>query len=357
MTRVRLLLIEDDDAHARLIDERLRDEREVDLIACCESLADGIGRARELGPGGLDAVLLDLGLPDSDGIATVRDFHIAMPRLPIVVLSGQRDVAVAIEAMRHGAQDYIVKASGDSSQISRSLRLAIERKRLADIEQMLVGVVSHDLRVPLQTIVLACDMLSAETGDPPAAVGHARRAALRATSLVNDLLDATRARLAGVLPLDRAVADVAAVVDQVIDDVRLLYPRRKILADVEGPARIRADAKRIAQVVHNLLGNAVQHSPSSSEIRLALHGEVDHVKLTVHNHGTPIPSDLRARLFEPLERASRERSPQHSIGLGLFIVHEIVRAHGGTISVESNLELGTTFRVALPVTGEAADPA
>jgi signal transduction histidine kinase len=357
MTGLRLLLVEDDDAHARLLQERLRGDREIAAVTWSASLDDAIARVIELWPGELDAALLDLGLPDSEGIATVRDFHAAAPRLPIVVLSGQRDMAIAIEAMRHGAQDYLVKTGGDASAlIARSLRLAIERKRMQDVEQMLVGVVSHDLRVPLQTIVMACEMVIAEREAPPPAVVHARRAALRATSLVNDLLDATRARLAGVLALDRSDTDIAAVIHQVVDEVRLVHPRRRIAVDCEGPVEMSADARRIAQVMQNLLGNAIQHSPAQSDVRVALRRGAGRIELTVHNLGTPIPRDLQARLFEPLERASYLRSHDHGIGLGLFIVHEIVRAHGGVIGVDSSPELGTTFRVVLPLAPPSEDP-
>jgi signal transduction histidine kinase len=345
---IRLLLVEDDEAHARLVTERLRDDAEIEVVACCESLDAAIARARDPGGDDFDAALLDLGLPDSEGVATVRDFHSAAPRLPIVVLSGLRDVSLAIEAMRHGAQDYVVKTAGDGQLLVRSLRLAIERKRLQDIEQMLVGVVSHDLREPLQTVLLACDLLDAHRAQPPEVVMRARRAAQRATSLVHDLLDATHVRLAGVLPLELSTANISAIIQQVIDDARLLHPQRTIIADLEHTVSLLADGKRIAQVVQNLVGNALQHSPPRSDIRVTMRGHPDSLEIAVHNTGSTIPLPLRMQLFEPLKRASNNKSPEHSIGLGLFIVREIVRAHGGTISVDSTDEHGTTFRVTLP---------
>lgn len=346
MSAIRTLLVEDDEPHARLIRERLRATPEIEIVATCESLAEATAQVRELAPRGLDAVLLDLGLPDSDGIETVHAFHAAAPRLPIVVLSGQRDVAVAVEAMRHGAQDYILKSAGDAANLSRALALAIERKRLADVEQMLVGVVSHDLRGPLQTIVLGCDMLLREMPDSRHA-NAIRRAAIRATTLVNDLLDATRARLAGVLPLELAEVDLAAVIEQVVEDARLAYPKRSIEVVLADRTPARGDPRRIAQVVQNLLGNALQHSPSASPVKVALAREPRHVRIEIHNAGSPIPEAVRQRIFEPLERATASGDPRHGIGLGLYIVAEIVRAHGGTIEVESGGH-GTTFRVRLP---------
>jgi signal transduction histidine kinase len=357
MKPIRVLLVEDDGPHARLIAERLRDVPELELVATCEALAEAIARARELGPRGLDAVLLDLGLPDSEGGDTVRAFHVAAPRLPIVVLSGLRDVGTAIEAMRHGAQDYLVKSAGDAAELSRALRLAIERKRLQDVEQMLVGVVSHDLRGPLQTIVLGCDMLLGEQpGSRHAAV--IRRAALRATTLVNDLLDATRARLAGVLPIEMSDLDLVTVIEQVVEDARLAHPRRSIELALELGERVsaRGDGKRIAQVVQNLLGNALQHSPPASAVRVSLTRRPQWFELVIHNHGAPIPEALRQHMFEPLERASGDRDAQHSIGLGLYIVSEIVRAHGGVIQVDSDGQRGTTFSVRLPALPSSPAP-
>ena len=347
MRPLRLLLVEDDAPHAHLIAERLRDVPDIKLVATCEALADAIARARELGPRGLDAVLLDLGLPDSEGVDTVRAFHVAAPRIPVVVLSGLRDVGAAIEAMRHGAQDYLVKNAGDTAGLSRALHLAIERKRLQDIEQMLVGVVSHDLRTPLQIIVLGCDMLLEEQpGSRHGAV--IRRAALRATSLVNDLLDATRVRLAGVLPIEISDRDLASVIEQAVEDARIAYPRRSIELELADRAPSRGDGKRIAQAVQNLLGNALQHSPTTSSVRVSLSCQPQCFELAIHNHGAPIPEELRQHMFEPLECASSDCDSQHGIGLGLYIVSEIVRAHGGTIRVDSDGQRGTTFCVRLP---------
>lgn len=341
MSELRVLLVEDDGPQARLIVERLRADDGVRVARVCDSLLEAASVVGQ----GFDAVLLDLGLPDSEGIDTVVALHHAAPRLPIVVLSGQTDVALAIEAMRHGAQDYVVKATADARLLGRALRLAIERKRLQDTEQMLVGVVSHDLRTPLQTIALGTELMLKEEPDNRHAA-TVRRAALRAIALVNDLLDATRARLAGVLPIAVADVDLSALIEQCVDEARALYPRRVIETRIAGGIRARADGKRVAQVVQNLVGNALQHSPEATPVQVSLVSDGATLTLAVHNRGTPIPTELRGNIFEPLERATTERS--HSIGLGLYIAAEIVRAHGGAIDVHSDAETGTTFQVSLP---------
>lgn len=356
MTALRALLVEDEPAFARLVRERLVGNDDLTIVVVAETLEAAIDSARSEGTR-LDLAIVDLALPDSEGVTTIAEFHRAFPRLPLVVLSGQRDVSVALEAMRHGAQDYILKSAASADALARAAKLAVERKRLQDTEQMLVGVVSHDLRGPLQTIHLACEVLLA-TAQPQqvGALQRAQRAARRATTLVNDLLDATRARLAGILPLDVASVDVGKIIEHVVDEYRELHPGRTFDVDVSGATFAVADGKRLSQVVGNLLGNAIQHSPSSSKVAVSVRGDDSSIALAIENAGKPISAELRARIFEPLERAEAAKSePTHSIGLGLFIVREIVRAHGGTIDVTSSDNGLTRFSVWLPSQPPARD--
>lgn len=356
MSALRALLVEDDPAFARLVRERLAGSEDLTIAFVAESLEAAIETARAEG-NRLDLAIVDLALPDSEGVGTISDLHRAVPRLPLVVLSGQRDVTVALEAMRHGAQDYILKNAASADALSRAAKLAVERKRLQDTEQMLVGVVSHDLRGPLQTIHLACELLLA-TAEPHqlGALQRAQRASKRATGLVNDLLDATRARLAGILPLEVASVDVGKIIEHVVDEYRALHPARIFDVDVSGVTFAVADGKRLSQVVGNLLGNAIQHSPSSSKVAVSVRGDDSSIALAIENAGTPIPAELRARIFEPLERAEAAKAePTHSIGLGLYIVREIVRAHGGTIDVISSDNGYTRFSVWLPSQPPAPD--
>jgi signal transduction histidine kinase len=192
--------------------------------------------------------------------------------------------------------------------------------------------------------MLGCDMLRRDNNSPRIDAIH--RAAVRATALVNDLLDATRARLAGVLPVDIVECDLTAVVRDALDETRVLYPNRTIDAQLPPTAIAKADPKRIAQVVTNLVGNAIQHSAASVPVRIAIRAHGGGHELSVHNTGA-IPPAVRQRMFEPLEREGDEGTG-HNIGLGLYIVSEIVRAHGGTISVDSDPARGTTFSVQLP---------
>jgi sigma-B regulation protein RsbU (phosphoserine phosphatase) len=164
--------------------------------------------------------------------------------------------------------------------------------------------------------------------------------------MIGDLLDLTRARLAGSIPLKRRPADLQRVCEEAIMEGRAGHPDAVLRLETNGDLRGEWDADRLAQVVSNLVGNAVQHG-SGAPITLTTQGQADSVTLAVHNGGPPIPPDLPPFVFEPLARGRVEGAP-HSIGLGLFIAQAIVVAHGGDIQVSSSTDAGTTFTVRLP---------
>jgi signal transduction histidine kinase len=172
--------------------------------------------------------------------------------------------------------------------------------------------------------------------------------------MIRDLLDFTRARLGGGIPITRVPADLASVCGHVIEEVALAWPDRKLVTSM--PARLDAyvDADRFSQVLTNLLSNALQYSPAGTEVTAALRAAGGSAVLDIHNHGAPIPEDFLPKLFEPLQRAAAACDhSSRSIGLGLYIVKQLVRAHSGTIEVVSTAEAGTTFTVRLPLTGMA----
>lgn len=345
----RVLLVEDDPAYARLVRECLADSHDPHHIVAKDTLADAIIELeREL----TDVVLLDLGLPDAQGLDTLEQLRRSAPRVPVVVLSGQDDLETALAAMRLGAQEYLVKGRAEHVLLPRALRYAMERKRMTDFEQLLFGVVGHDLRGPLQVVSLASEIIerdAALSAGSKEALARLDRAVRRANALVHDLLDLTRLRLGGRLPLDPRDVDLRSIVDAIVREIEATEPGRRIAVQHEGVAEGCWDRDRIEQVVANLLGNALQHSPRDTPITIEVTGGTDTVELAIHNLGPPIPADLLPRLFEPLTRAqTRRQGPSSSVGLGLFIVEQIVQAHGGRIDVRSDAEHGTRFTVTLP---------
>jgi phosphoserine phosphatase RsbU/P len=226
----------------------------------------------------------------------------------------------------------------------------------ADFERQLIGIVSHDLRNPLQAILMGTGALfrrADELDEKTLKCAHRIQSATeRATRLVRDLLDFTRARLGGGIPVQRTPANLHALVREVVEDVQTRSSERTLQHEQAGPGDGAWDAGRLVQVAQNLLTNAVKFSPPDTPITVRTQGEDDWVQLEVHNLGPPIPPEQLACMFQPFSRgqahADAGHDAGHSVGLGLYIVDQLVRAHGGHVAVTSTAEAGTTFRVHLP---------
>jgi phosphoserine phosphatase RsbU/P len=172
------------------------------------------------------------------------------------------------------------------------------------------------------------------------------RSAQRMERMIGDLLDLTRARLGGRIQLRRGQADLQKLCEEVVLESRAAHPEAMLQVTTNGNLVGNWDADRLAQVVSNLVGNALQHG-GGTPVALTAEDHGGEVTLAVHNGGAPIPPYLLRSVFEPLARGGVEGGG-HSIGLGLFIAQTIASAHGGEISARSSFEDGTTFTVRLP---------
>lgn len=243
---------------------------------------------------------------------------------------------------------------GTLRDVTRDLQLEEESRRAVDFQEQLVGIVSHDIRSPLGAIISWARIMAAG-GPPPEEQQRTFKritsAALRIERLTRLLLDFARARLGGGITLEPRRSDMRELLQKVTHEFRVAYPDRAVVCEVEGADTHGSwDPDRLAQVLSNLLENALKYSPPDTQVRLLARGEKEQVLLAVHNQGKPIPPELMPHIFEPFRRGPQSslRTAKTSYGLGLYIVQEIVHAHGGTIEVLSNLEEGTTFTVRLP---------
>ena len=227
-----------------------------------------------------------------------------------------------------------------------------ELRRRTEFEQQLIGIVSHDLRNPLGAITMAAGLLQVSPGLNERQLKAAHRIASsceRATRLIRDFLDFTQARLGSGIPLKPRPMDLHEVTRHVVDEVRQAHPTREVHLETSGEGQGEWDPDRISQVLTNLVGNALAYSPANTPVRVTTSSEPGFALLQVHNHGTPISPELLPQLFEPLTRgAPTEGQQSRSIGLGLYIVREILRGHSGSVEVSSSVETGTTFSVRLP---------
>jgi sigma-B regulation protein RsbU (phosphoserine phosphatase) len=231
-------------------------------------------------------------------------------------------------------------------------RLLQEAHRRAEFEQQLMGIVSHDLRNPLSAILMAGSLLLRREDTQPWQAKTAARivsSAERAHRMIRDLLDFTQARLGSGIPVRPAPIDLHELAYQVVEEARTAHPERELLLTRLGDGLGSWDADRIAQVLSNILGNALRYGQEDTPVRIETEGQREQVFLRVHNQGTPIAPELLPHLFEPLTRGgTRLGHSDRSIGLGLYIVRQIVLAHGGTVEVHSTAAEGTTFTVRLP---------
>jgi signal transduction histidine kinase len=216
-----------------------------------------------------------------------------------------------------------------------------------------LAILGHDLRAPLQAVSMSTELLMRKTtleGDALACAVNIKHGARHMAAMVSDLLELVRSRLGKSLPIEPAPMDLADAAHAAIAQACAGNPECDPTVHVKGDTRGAWDAGRVSQLLQNLIGNALQHGLNKRDVTLTLTGEPDTVRLTVHNYGAPIPEEAIGTIFDPLVRSADEQlgQPSTSLGLGLFIVKEVVDAHGGTIEVSSSEADGTLFTVVLP---------
>lgn len=250
-----------------------------------------------------------------------------------------------------GSDDAVTMWFGTNTDIDDRKLVEHALQERATFEQQLIGIVSHDLRNPINAIGIAAALLL-QRGNlddlQGKAVSRIVSSSERARRLIRDFLDFTQARSTGRIPISPAAANIREIARQVFDEVLLAHADRPATIEHEGEETGHWDADRLAQVIANLLGNAFQHGTPGGTVRLRTRGTGDEVLIEVHNEGLPIPAGDIARLFRPFERGSGTLpSSARSVGLGLYISEQIVSAHRGTIAVRSTVD-GTLFTVRLP---------
>jgi signal transduction histidine kinase len=283
--------------------------------------------------------------------------------VPIIfVTAGPRDQHRLFKGYDAGAVDFLYKPIEPQvlrnkaevffqlyRQKQQLLHELTERTETLRLNEMFAAVLGHDLRTPLAAVLASAQLLQ----DAPSEEVVRRAAARIASSgermrrMIDDVLDLSRARLGGGLAVRPSAADLGAVVRRVLPELQAAAPDRVIDVRDEGDLSGRFDADRMAQVVSNLVGNAIEHGQPGTPISVRLDGTAPGaVRVAVANAGAIAP-ELLPRVFDPFRREDRQPGRQDGLGLGLYIAQQIVEGHGGAITVESAAGR-TTFQVVLP---------
>ncbi len=250
---------------------------------------------------------------------------------------------------------YVVLDEAGTPKLLRGLVLDETARHAAEeFEHHAVGIVSHDLRNPISAIEMSAAILLRRGNldeSQAKAVTRIVSSAERASRMIRDFLDFTRARLGGGIPIVPASADLHQLVRTVVDEVRISNPERAIEVRFQGNGRGSFDADRISQVVGNLVVNACQHSPPGAEIQVLSAQTADELVVELRNGGPPIPTPQLPDLFAPFKSGGGAQRSSGSVGLGLYIAQQIVHSHRGSLEVSSTPDDGTIFTVRLPLQG------
>jgi signal transduction histidine kinase len=233
----------------------------------------------------------------------------------------------------------------------RDRKLQRELAEALEFRELVMGILSHDLRSPLSAagalvqLVLRHEELPEVVLRRVAAVNSSLE---RMNDLIGTLLDFTESRFKGAMTIARTRTDLARICARVVSEQLAENPRRSIVQRGDGPTEGDWDPVRMEQVVSNLVSNALRHGDHTRPVELSLDTDGDDVILAVANQGGLIPPDVMSKLFEPFRRGPNvDSGGRHGLGLGLYIVRQIALAHGGSVAVESTPERGTIFTVRL----------
>jgi two-component system, sensor histidine kinase and response regulator len=304
--------------------------------------------------------MIDVQMPEMDGfeLAELMRGVERTRHVPIIfITAGIREGQHVFKGYDAGAVDFLFKPIDPSILKHKSetfFQLARQRQALADtlrLNEELMAVVGHDLRNPLDVILMTAELLQsdANSNDVRKCGERLRRSGNRMRQIIDELLDMTRARLGGGIPIEPRPADLLQIAKGVIAEMEAAHPERSLELQpvTEGDFTGSWDAPRLEQVLSNLLGNALRHGSPEGPVRVSLTGQDARVQVCVHNAGH-IPPELLPNVFEPFQGARETRGRSGGLGLGLYIVQHIVLAHGGRVDVQSTPGDGTTFQVVLP---------
>ena len=367
LTRVKCLLVDDLDENLLALSALLRRD-DVELLKA-RSGADALELL--LANDDVALALIDVQMPEMDGfeLAELMRGSERTRHIPIIfVTAGARDQIRVFQGYEAGAVDFLFKPIDSHILVSKAdifFQLYRQKQRLVQelqertetlrLQEMFAGVLGHDLRTPLTAIVTGAQLLQhkAEDEGVQRIAGRMLSSGNRMARMIDDLLDLTRARLAGGIPVARRATELGPLISRTVQEQRIAFPDRAIELSQDGDLKGEWDPDRIAQVASNLISNALRHGADTEPVRVCVDGRArDTVTLTVINAGS-IAEELIPHLFDPFRGGERKFERQEGLGLGLYIARQIVHAHDGSVDVKSE-HPRVVFTVSIPRSAQPA---
>jgi signal transduction histidine kinase len=364
-----VLVVEDNAGDARLLREMFSKEQPGSFeVTHLLRMSDALSH---LAKGVTDIVLLDMGLPDGHGLDTVRRARAVAPGVPVIVLTGLDDEALAAEAMREGAQDYLIKGQIENRALPRALRHAIERHRMQTETDLIrthqlrfkdefLSHVSHELRSPLNAIYqFVSILLDKLAGDVKPEQHQYLEIVLRNVkqlqAMIDDLLEVTRVQ-AGKLTIELQCTSVSDAIAYTVNTLQGAATVKGVTLSIDiegGLPLVCADPTRVRQILIILVDNAIKFTPANGAVKVkacVLKTDTTLLLLEVSDSGCGINSGLTEQIFERLFQASDpDLAGRRGLGLGLYICKELVTRQGGQIWATSTAGHGAVLSLTLPV--------
>lgn len=374
MTETHVLLIEDDPDDAYLIQRTIK-SNEVASITI-EAVAQLTDALHYINASPVDAIFLDLGLPDSSGLTALTTLQQHAPSIPIIVITGLNDDALGIQAVQAGAQDYLVKGQVDQSLLIRAIRYAIERKRLehnlhrsnrelevlyqkvSTLEQLktdMIRIASHDIGNYMNLILGHLYLLTEDEPEPLSSfqqhsLTEITTAAQRVAALTKDILSLER--IEGQQAVLTRPIDLSALVRTLITQYRtqVASKNQQLELHIADAVTVTGDAAQLQEAFVNLLMNAIKYTPDNGRIQIRLLQQEAFAYLEIQDSGYGIPDELQHNLFRPFYRAkTQDTADIPGTGLGLHLVKNIIERHQGQMIFSSTYGSGSTFGFRLPI--------
>lgn len=376
--KINVLVVEDDEDDFVLTSSLLAEIYTGDFVPeWVNTFEDALKR---IGENHYDVCLLDYRLGAHDGLELLRHARERGCDAPVILLTGQGDREIDIEAMKAGASDYLVKGQINAANLERSIRYAIQQKQMAEerihrireqeartqaeaanrAKDEFLAMISHELRTPLNSMLGWVSILRGSQDDANVAaraIDAIERSARAQNKLVNDLLDITRIAN-GNLWIEKQPVPLVNVIESAVDEAFPAANAKSVNLEVNldhSVGLVSGDPNRLQQVINNLLENAVKFTPESGRVTVRLERDNGNAIVTVADTGKGISPEFLPFVFDRYRQAKDTADRRGGLGLGLAISRHIVELHGGSISADSEGEdRGATFRLILPLMASAA---